>query len=716
MRFLVCAVAALSVSLSPVAAGAAVSTVAGTGVGGFSGDGGLAVSAAIDGPRGVAWMPDGGFVFTDFRNERVRRVAPGGQITTLAGTGATCGSPASACGDGGPATLAQFNFVHGVAVLGDGSVVIADMLDHRIRRVDAQTGVITTVAGTGAQGFSGDGGRATAAAINSPRGVATRGDDIFIPDSSNGRVRKVSGSTGVISTVAGGGAQAPPVAGGASVSATGADLGLPFSVAPTSDGGLLIADQLTNEVDRVGPGGNITRVAGQGVRGDFASGGDGGPASAAIVSRPHSVVEVPPGGPLAAGGFLIAEMPPNLNPAAFPDNRVRYVGPDGTISTVVNSSGIADSTGDGGPAITARINGPRGLAIRPDGTFLIAEFGPPDFAQTGGDRVRSVTLDFDTTAPGVPSGVVAVAGAGSVGVDWADGPEADLAGYDVYRGSVAGGPYVKVNASRLTVSAFTDSGVSAGQSYFYVVRAVDVAGNQSANSVEVSAMVSAGGAYRQAVLGTAGLVSYWRLGERSGSVAVDAKGANDGAYAGGVSLGQAGLVGDSDTAAGFDGADDVVRAADFAAPASVSLEAWIRPADVAAGQTRVIMGKGNSEYNLRVEDDGSLLFRSGSPVQDAVDSSLNFASAAAANRAYHVVVVFDSVADTVRFYRDGALTKTVTNFTAAITDTPYGFWIGRHSQYDFGTFNGRIDDVAVYTTALSAATIQQHYQAAGPAG
>ncbi len=388
---------AVVAALSPAVASAQISTVAGTGVGGFSGDGALATSAAIDGPRGVAWMPDGGFVFADFRNERIRRVSPTGLTTTLAGTGATCLPSTNPCGDGGPATQAQFNFVHGPAVLGDGSVVIADMLDNRIRRVDAQTGVITTVAGTGARGSSGDGGRATAAAINTPRGVATRGSDIFIPDSDNGLVRRVDGTTGVISTVAGGGAQAPPVAGGASVSATGADLGLPFSVGPTSDGGLLIADQATNEIDRVWPDGRITRVAGQGVRGDVVSSGDGGPASAAALSKPHSVVEVP-GGPLA-GGFLIAEMPPVTNPSAFPDNRIRYVGPDGTISTVVNGSGIADSSGDGGPALTARINGPRGLAIRPDGTFLIAEFGPPDFAQAGGDRVRLVTPDAPGTTP-----------------------------------------------------------------------------------------------------------------------------------------------------------------------------------------------------------------------------------------------------------------------------------------------------------------------------
>lgn len=246
---------------------------------------------------------------------------------------------------------------------------------------------ISTVAGTGTGGFTGDGGQATAAQINQPRGVSTNGSIILIPDSGNARIRSVS-SAGTITTIAGGGATKPGLT---AISATSALLGVPFSVAVMDDGSLLVADRQENEVDRVTIGGMITRVAGLGVNASVVSAGDGGAATVAAVSLPHSVERA---GQMAPDGFLIVEMVPTANSGDYANNRVRCVAADGTISTVVNISGIAGSGGDGAAATAAQINGPRGIAVRADGSFLIAEFGPPDAsggaAGVGGDRIRLV--------------------------------------------------------------------------------------------------------------------------------------------------------------------------------------------------------------------------------------------------------------------------------------------------------------------------------------
>jgi glucose/arabinose dehydrogenase len=144
-------------SESATALGARITTVAGTGVLGFSGDGGLATAAQLNQPHGVAVGPDGSLYIADSNTFRIRRVAPDGTITTVAGTGVFGFS-----GEGGPATAAQLNTPYGVAVGPDGSLYIADSNNFRIRRV-APDGTITTVAGTGVSGFGGDGGPATAA-------------------------------------------------------------------------------------------------------------------------------------------------------------------------------------------------------------------------------------------------------------------------------------------------------------------------------------------------------------------------------------------------------------------------------------------------------------------------------------------------------------------------------------------------------------------------
>ena len=211
-----------------------ISTVAGTGTQGLSGDGGPAVSAQLRFPIGVAPLPGGGYLVADQVNNRVRRVNGSGTITTVAGT------TAGFSGDGGPATAAQMSAPSDVAVLPDGSILISDSNNNRIRKVDT-SGIITTVAGTGAAAFSGDGGPASAAAIRPIYCKFGTRITYLIADVDNHRIRQVS-PTGFISTVAGTGVAGYGGDGGSATSAA-ARLNTPFDVSFISATDFLIADR-----------------------------------------------------------------------------------------------------------------------------------------------------------------------------------------------------------------------------------------------------------------------------------------------------------------------------------------------------------------------------------------------------------------------------------------------------------------------------------------
>ncbi|MBX3164543.1 MAG: T9SS type A sorting domain-containing protein [Bacteroidetes bacterium] len=177
-----------------------ITTIAGIGGFGFSGDGGLATAAALNYPGGVAVDAAGNVYIADTWNNRIRKVSTNGIITTIAGSGATGSSNGGFSGDGGAATAAQLNNPHGVAVDAAGNVYIADMGNNRIRKVSTN-GIITTIAGGGLLGFSGDGGLATVAGLSSPSGVAVdAAGNVYITD--NNCIRKVS-SNGIITTIAG---------------------------------------------------------------------------------------------------------------------------------------------------------------------------------------------------------------------------------------------------------------------------------------------------------------------------------------------------------------------------------------------------------------------------------------------------------------------------------------------------------------------------------
>jgi len=306
-----------------------VSIVAG---GGDGGDEGLASLAWLRQPTAIALDATTGDVYiAENRMSCVRRVsAHTGVITTMAGNHIMGFS-----GDGGPATSAKLgSYLSGLALNTEGDLFIADVFNHRLRRVAAGTGIISTVAGNGQRGFSGHGGPATSARFNQPSGVAMDGGDLLIVDTKNHVIWRVVAGTGIITTVAGNGLAGFDGDGGP---ATSARLLFPFGVAVDAGGNMLIADFGNHRIRRVAAGtGIISTVAGNGVAGFR---GDGGPSTSASLNYPSEVA-------VDGGNLIIVD---RFN------HRVRRVASvTGIITTVVGlelaqASGVAnDGSGSGG--------------------------------------------------------------------------------------------------------------------------------------------------------------------------------------------------------------------------------------------------------------------------------------------------------------------------------------------------------------------------------
>jgi hypothetical protein len=343
---------------------AVVQTVAGTGAEGFSGDSGPATSAKIASPTAIVTDAAGNLYFADRDNHCVRKIDTAGKIVTVAGSGIE-----GYGGDGGPATSAMLDSPSGVAVDSTGNLFIADTNNNRIRKVS--NGVITTYAGTGVGSFCGDGGPPAAACLFFPRGIAIDSSDgLYIADSGNNRVRFIGG--GIITTVAGTAFQGDAGDGGP---ASAAALNVPSGVMIDSSGTLYIADS-SNERIRAVSGGVIAAFAGTSTEGYS---GDGGPATAAQLAFPQSIRED------VFGRLVIADTSNNV---------IRQVA-TGTIATV---AGVDLE----GPALG---NAPAAAVFdTPSDTLpVITGFYVTD---TNNQRIRRVdysALDFGNVAVGTTS-------------------------------------------------------------------------------------------------------------------------------------------------------------------------------------------------------------------------------------------------------------------------------------------------------------------------
>jgi len=353
-----------------------ITTVAGTGDSGLNGDNGPAIQADLYYPRGIAIDPQGNLFIADYFNSRIRKVDPNGIITTVAGNG--LGE------DGGPAIQAKLNHPADVAIDPRGNLFIADTYNHRIRKVDTD-GIITTVAGTGGLGsFDGDGGPAVQAELDTPWGIAIDPlGNLFIADSYNHRIRKVAPNR-IITTVAGTGDSGFSGDGGPAIQAK---LDTPTRIAIGPQGNLFIADN-SNRIRKVDTTGIITTVVGTG---DSGFSGDEGPAIQADLSYPLGIAVDP------LGNLFIADLG---------NNRIRKVDSQGIITTVAGT-GDSGFSGDGWPAIQAKLYYPSGLAIDPLGNLFIADEINNRIRKVGSPQgsIFSVAINDGEIAFAAPNGI-----------------------------------------------------------------------------------------------------------------------------------------------------------------------------------------------------------------------------------------------------------------------------------------------------------------------
>lgn len=324
-----------------------ISTIGGSGTGGFSGDGAAATAAKLNGPSGVAVDLAGNVYVADAYNHRVRKIAKTGTISTIAGKGT-----AGFSGNDGAATAAELKNPTGVAVDNAGNVYVLDFGNNCIRKITT-SGNIVAYAGDGALGFAGDGGAATAAKLYQPAGMyMDAANNLFIADGFNHRVRKVD-AAGVITTVAGSGVMGSSGDGGGALSAK---LNAAAGVGTDASGNIYIADKSNHRIRKVDASGTISTLAGNDTAGYT---GDGGTATAAKLNKPLSIKAD------AAGNLYVVDMG---------NNRIRKIAADGTIATIAGTTAVGYS-GDGGPATAAAFTWPADVALDTAGNIYIADQG-----------------------------------------------------------------------------------------------------------------------------------------------------------------------------------------------------------------------------------------------------------------------------------------------------------------------------------------------------
>lgn len=345
-----------------------ISTVAGTGTAGTTGNGGLATAATFQAPGGIAFDSVGQMHVVDSGSNNIRRISTGGTISAFAGAGGA----ATFSGDGGQATSARFAGPSGITFDSSGSLYVCDNTSSRVRKITT-AGVISTVLGTGTMPSGGDGGQATLAQIGRCNGLAfDSGGNLYISDQANNNIRKVT-LAGVVSTIAWG-------YGGDGGAATSAILQTPAGMALDSSGTLYFAEQENHRVRRITAAGVISTFAGTGTGGNS---GDGGQATSAMLAEPSTVALD------LSGNLLITDQSAHV---------IRRVTPAGVISTIAGTGNSPGFSGDGGPATSAQLNGPLFVTVDAAGNIYISE---PE-----GYRIRKIT----------PAGTISTfAGTGSSG-------------------------------------------------------------------------------------------------------------------------------------------------------------------------------------------------------------------------------------------------------------------------------------------------------------
>jgi hypothetical protein len=622
-----------------------ITTVAGNGVGGYSGDGGPATQASIFGPRGVVALPDGGFLIADSNNHRVRRVLPNGTITTVAGTGAQGYS-----GDNGPATSAQLNLPFGVSPLADGGFLIDDVGNHRVRRVSAG-GTITTVAGTGVPGYSGDGGPATQAQLYNPHNVwATADGGFLIADVSNSAIRKVS-SNGVITSVAG----TPPTDGfsGDGGAATAAKVAFPKAMAELPSGAFLIADTSNNRIRYVGDPIAPTSLSPPGITGQ--------PQQGATLT--------------ASNGGWSATPPPTY---AYQWKRCDSAGagcvdiPGASVKTYTVTLSDAGST----LRVAVTASNPAGSASQTSGATAPIASAPTPPTNTSpptisGNPVAGQTL---TASPGTWTGTQPI----TYAYQW----------------------------RRCDASGAACADIAGATSSTYVVQSADVG---STFRIQVTASNTAStAAYSSTILGDAPR-SYWRFGD-SGSALVDQLGFKNGTYVNNPQRGVPGLLaGDPDTAVSLDGtsqyADVPTDAAWTPNTFSFSLEILVKPSALPVNKTIWSTNGSLTGWWLNTDPSGQLRMFIGD------GSSWQFAAASPTlnpGTTYHIVVTYNGRAS---LYVNGSLVSVGprVGMNGNVGSSPMRF--GAYSTGPGQYWPGVIDDASFYPTVLSASQVTAHYQA-----
>ena len=412
-----------------------ITTVAG-GPFGYIGDNATAASALLLTPTSTAAGPGGAIYIADSDHNLVRKVV-NGVITTVAGTG-----DIGYTGDNGAATSATLNTPWGVAVDAAGNLYISDAGNSAIRKVSS--GVITTIAGTGTAGYSGDNGPATSATLNGPAGIAVDATGkLYVADFGNSRVRMISGGT--ITTVAGNGTATFAGDGG---SATSASLSGALDVKVDAAGNLYIADRGNNRV-RMVTGGIISTIAGNGTA---SFGGDNGPATSAQLNAPSGVALD------AAGNLFIGDTNNNV---------IRQV-TSGVITTIAGD-GIASYSGDNGPAVNAGIDSPIGIAKDSLGRIFVADAGNNLI------RVMNPPCSFTLTTSSIQA--LGIGGSFNIGIQTAAFCSWSVSGLPAWI-TVGGAPS---GTGPATVTLVVAAGIGSARSTTVSVTGISVTVNQAAN-------------------------------------------------------------------------------------------------------------------------------------------------------------------------------------------------------------------------------------------